>query len=246
MSVKLFSLNIEGDKHFSRWIPVVHRHAPDVVCLQEVFAEDMEFITNELGMTGYFVPLMDIAEKNSYSIAPRGLWGLGYCTKLEHTPPEVYYYAGGGELNVFQKPEDAARAVVLSTISDAMGNEYRIGTTHFTWTPNGEATDTQRTDAESLLSYLQEKDQLVLCGDFNAPRGKEVFGRFSQFYTDNLPKDVHSTLDPDLHYRGGLVTLAVDTIFSSAGYTLTHVEVLTGVSDHYGLLATIDSTAATN
>lgn len=246
MSVKLFSLNIEGDKHFARWIPVAHQHTPDVICLQEVFADDMEFITNELGMTGYFVPLMNIAEKNAYMIAPRGLWGLGYCTKLKHSPPEVHYYAGDAQLKIFHEPEDAARAVVLSTINDQEGKEYTIATTHFTWTPNGEATDAQRTDAEALVSYLQEKDQLVLCGDFNAPRGREVFSRFSQQYKDNLPQNIHSTLDPELHYRGGKVALAVDTIFSSAGYVISDVEVLTGVSDHYGLVARIDCTAETN
>ncbi len=246
MPVKLISLNIEGDKHFARWIPEVQRQNPDVLCLQEVFAEDMDLISSSLDMVGYFIPMMNVTEGNSYKISPKGLWGIGYFTRLEHTSPQVHYYAGEGELRTFKKPGDSARVLVTAENTSLAGEKVCIGTTHFTWTPNGEASDEQRRDAAALLECLAEYPEVAFCGDFNAPRGKEIFSLFAENYTDNLPKEVTSTLDPTLHYKGSQLELAVDTLFTSSGYTARNVAVLTGVSDHYGIVAEISCTRAVN
>lgn len=242
MPVKLFNLNIEGDKHFQRWLPAALREKPEVVCLQEVFGKDMDFISDTLGMTGYFVPTMDIAEVNKYNISPRGLWGIGFFTNLTHTTPAVQYYAGEGTIAVFKRPEDSARALIVSTVTSSSGEQLNIATTHFTWTHNGEANENQRVDLTALLEAVEGYTDIVLCGDFNAPRGKETFDRLASVFHDNLPQDVVSTLDADLHYKKGAIQLAVDTIFSSSGYKVTDCRVLTGISDHSGLVAEISCT----
>lgn len=242
MPVKLFNLNIEGDKHFQRWLPVALKEKPGVVCLQEVFGADMDFISDTLGMTGYFVPTMDITEVNTYNISPRGLWGLGFFTNLEHSIPEVQYYAGEGTIAVFKRPEDSARALVTSRVTAPSGEQFNIATTHFTWTHNGEANENQRKDLTALLEAVEQYPDIILCGDFNAPRGKEIFDHLASVFHDNLPPDVISTLDADLHYKKGTIQLAVDTIFSSGGYTISDCRVLTGISDHAGLVADISCT----
>lgn len=242
MAIKLFSLNIEGDKHFERWVPVVLREQPDVLCLQEVFADDMDYISQTVGMTGYFVPLLSVTEKNRYNIPVRGLWGMGFFTQLQHSAPETHYYVGGQQMNVFHEPSDSARALVVSSVTAPTGEQFRIATTHFTWTHNGEASEAQRTDCAALLEIVESYGDIVLCGDFNAPRGKETFSRLASVLQDALPQDVTTTLDPDLHYKKGEVRLAVDTIFYSKEYQVNEVQVLTGISDHYGLVAAISRT----
>lgn len=242
MAIKLFSLNIEGDKHFGRWLPVVLRERPDVLCLQEVFADDMEYISQTVGMTGYFIPLLNVTEINRYNLPQRGLWGMGYFTQLQHSPPETHYYVGGQHIHVFQEPSDAARALVVSSVTAPTGERFRIATTHFTWTHNGEVSDAQRTDCAAMLKIIENYGDIVLCGDFNAPRGKEIFNHLASVLQDALPREVTTTLDPELHYKKGAVHLAVDTIFYSKEYQVNEVRVLAGISDHYGLVAAISRT----
>ncbi len=121
------------------------------------------------------------------------------------------------------------------------GRTYRIGVTHFTWSTNGDITDEQRADFARLKRVLSEFPDYLLCGDFNAPRGREMFAIFQDELglEDHLPPHVRSTLDPVLH-RVGHLQLAVDTIFATPEYRVTGVEVLEGVSDHKALLATVE------
>ena len=113
-------------------------------------------------------------------------------------------------------------------------------TTHYTWSDAGATTDLQRADFERVRAALAPYDDYILCGDFNAPRGREMYGRFVDGLglIDHLPPEVTSTIDATLH-RAGRIDFAVDSIFTTPGYTAASFDVLDGLSDHKGLLATL-------
>jgi endonuclease/exonuclease/phosphatase family metal-dependent hydrolase len=241
MSIKVVTLNIEGDKHIDRFLPVLQDLQPDVVCLQELFEEDVPGIVAALNMSSHiYVPTMKVEQENRYRINPRGNWGIGMLTRLEVKSAESFYYRDFTDLKVFEEPNDAVPAVIVTTVSDGK-TEYRIATTHFTWSPGGETTDLQRQDFEQLTSIVSQYPDLVLCGDFNAPRGREIFSLFEERYTDNLPKDVTTTIDNSLHYAGQKnLQLVVDSIFSTPEYIVSNVQILSEVSDHMGVYGEIE------
>lgn len=57
--------------------------------------------------------------------------------------------------------------------------------------------------------------------------------------TDHLPLGITTTIDARFHYAGDL-QLVVDTIFATSSYAVQDVQVLEGISDHKGILATIE------
>jgi endonuclease/exonuclease/phosphatase family metal-dependent hydrolase len=243
MSLNLFSLNVEGHKHLQRWLPFAQSNNFDVVLLQEVFEQDINLIAGALQMQSYFCPLMNIAAENKYKIPPLGRWGIALFTNLEHTPPQSEYYFGTEAVLNFGKPNDSSRAILSSELQKE-GQVFRVGTTHFTWTPDGENSAEQDRDFSALEKIVGQHIDWILAGDFNAPRGKETFTKFKKFFKDNLPRETTSTLDPELHYAGKL-NLAVDTVFTTPHYMVEEIAVKTGLSDHCGLAAKIARVDAT-
>lgn len=241
MPIKLLTLNIEGDRHLDRFLPVVKKLNPDVLCLQEVFEVNLDRIARELQMTTVkFVPTVIAQGENKYRVNPLGNWGIVIMTKLAVKDWQVDRYSSFTDLKVFQLPNDDIRTIIIGTFSDGL-IEYKIATTHFTWTPDGEITDVQRQDFARLEPILKRNPELVLCGDFNSPRGKEMFSLFETHFKDNLPREVLTTIDNSLHYAGHLnLQLAVDTIFSTPEYNLSDVQVISGISDHMGVVGVVE------
>jgi endonuclease/exonuclease/phosphatase family metal-dependent hydrolase len=97
--------------------------------------------------------------------------------------------------------------------------------------------DFQRGACDRLLELLDDRS-LVLCGDFNAPRGKEIFSRLAAHWTDHVPLAHTTSLDPVLH-RAGALQLMVDGIFSTPDYDVSGVRLHQGVSDHCAITARI-------
>lgn len=73
----------------------------------------------------------------------------------------------------------------------------------------------------------------------NAPRGREIFEKFSEKFTDNVPEEVTTTLDQNIHRVKGL-QLVVDGFFSSKNILVQDVKVCDGVSDHKTVLGSIE------
>lgn len=241
MSVSLVTLNIEGNRHLDRFIPVLRELQPSVVCLQELYEVDCERIAHELGMTFVkYVPTVRVEKPSNYAnMVPRGKWGIGLMTSLKVTNTETFTYGPFSDLKVFQEPNDPVPSLIVVELHDGE-KTYTIATTHFTWSPGGQTTDRQLEDFERLKPILANYPELVLCGDFNAPRGREMFSLFETLFKDNVPKDVTTTIDNTLHYAGDKnLQLVVDSIFSTTGYQVSNVQVLSGVSDHMGIYASI-------
>lgn len=242
MSIKLLSLNIEGDKHLELVEELIRENQPDVICLQEVYALDVERLSFVLpNLSAQYLPIVSYDEPNRYDIAPRGQWGLLVLTKQE--PLKVWQQAYKGDLEDIPsftdgQPNSANRAILGVQIKNS-DQTLNIFTTHFTWTGNGKPSPEQFIDLEQMLEFLEDKPTHVLCGDFNAPRGEAVFDQLAGVYTDNIPLDVKTTIDGQFHYAGDL-QLVVDGLFSSPEYDVTAVQVVGGVSDHKAILAQLD------
>lgn len=242
MSVKLISLNVEGDRHLrQRVLPFLKRENPDVVCLQEVFADNLELIKTELNMTGKFLPLMKVNTPN-YCLSTRGLWGLAILSKLPMSKigHECYF---GSETQIPQfnekNPNSPNRAILWAKIRKS-DQEFWIVTTHFIWSDGGQTTALQREAYAKMTKILNRFPDLILTGDFNVPRGEEIFGKLSWRYKDNIPPEVKTTIDNTLHKAQSEINLVVDGLFTSSKYTASGVKVVAGVSDHLAVVGKID------
>lgn len=239
MPLKLLTLNIEHDRHLDAVTQAIAMHSPDIVCLQEVFEKDCVKLAAAGGYQVKHAISMLMPEGREGNTSPRS-WGVAVLTRVPVQNQTVVYYADDPRIRIFKQPNDARRLVVMTELRHE-GRSYKIGTTHFTWSMDGETNEEQRADFARLKQVLLPYPDYVLCGDFNAPRGGELFAKFTDELglVDHLPLHVTTTIDPKHHYAGAL-ELAVDTIFSTREYQVTEVQVLEGISDHKGILARVE------
>ena len=237
--IKLISVNIECNRHYERLFPFIAREKPDVICLQEVLERDMPQLSKAFGLPGRLVPMERLAEARFSSQGLYGqVFGLALFTRFPATF-QTKYYAVTPETIPWQRPDNQGVNEMLLTVEFVHEEKrYRIGTTHFTWTPDGEASDAQREDMSKLLAILSGFPDIVCCGDFNAPRGGEMWAKLAARYTDNIPAAYHSSLDPVLH-RAGHLEHVVDGLFSTPEYRVSDVRLVEGVSDHKAIVGTI-------
>ncbi len=241
--MKLISLNIEGSKHLHRRVlPFLKKQQPDVVCLQEVFAVAVEEIEETLRMKGRFVPLANVDKVTKHTPKPLGLWGIYVGSRLPTGDVGHAFYKGNdGQTPTFldnDDPNAISRAVIWTEVSDGE-EDYMIVNTHFVWSPKGQPTEYQHQHLEKLFEITKRLSPHILCGDFNAPRGGEIFTRLAQNYRDNIPLETTTTLDKRFHYAGEL-NYVVDGMFSQPGYELSEVKVIDGLSDHMAIVAKVE------
>lgn len=235
MALKLLTLNIENSRHRASARETIVEHLPDIVCLQEVIEADCAYLASSEGYTAKYAA----SGHFSGEPAPERNWGMVVLTRVPVQRQTLRFYSGDSRLRELREPNDARR-ILLVTELEHEGRPYRIVTTHFTWTGNAAISDEQRADFTRMKALLSEYPDYVLCGDFNAPRGREMFGKFVDELRviDHLPAEIDSTLDPRFHRLGDL-RLVVDTVFSTPQYQVSDVRVLDGISDHKGILASV-------
>lgn len=243
MPLKLLTLNIEHDRHLDRVAQTIATHLPDIVCLQEVFEKDCATLAAVGDYQVKYAISTLMPEGSEGNTSPRS-WGMAVLTRVPVHSQSVAYYADDPRIRIVKEPNDLRRLVILTELQHE-GRSYRIGTTHFTWSMDGQTTDEQCADFARLKQVMEPYTHYVLCGDFNAPRGRELFSKFTGELglIDHLPANVTTTIDPAFHHAGAL-ELAVDTIFSTPEYLVTQVEVLEGISDHKGILALVERRAS--
>jgi len=243
--MKLISINIEEDKHLARVLPFILKELPDVLCLQEVYEENLPDF-QKMGYDGEFAPMAYIQEQEKSKVVGTAL--LTYHTLKNF---ELFYYRGSRETvchfdrsNVFETQQ---KAVLCADI--LIGDEtFTIATTHFTWTPDGNtANSAQIVDMEKFLAYIATMKPHVICGDFNIPRHHNpLYKKLTQHYMDTIPQQYTSSLDSSLHRLGHMPdkkeifeSFMVDYIFTQPPYEATDVRLEFGVSDHAGIVGTI-------
>ncbi|PIQ68246.1 MAG: hypothetical protein COV91_05180 [Candidatus Taylorbacteria bacterium CG11_big_fil_rev_8_21_14_0_20_46_11] len=237
--IKIVSINVELNKHIDRVTAFLHEEKPDVVCLQEVSEYDVSYFKTLLGMEGHYEPMVRIASSRPYRTLGSGAVGLALFCRFPASFSAQYYVGSKESIPVESEDNQSINGVLVTATCMVDGNEYVIGTTHFTWTPDGEASDAQRRNIESLFSALGTSPHLVFCGDFNAPRGKEIWGKITQRYRDNIPTQYTSSIDPVLHRATGL-KFVVDGLFSTPAYSVTDVRLVEGISDHKAIVGFIE------
>jgi endonuclease/exonuclease/phosphatase family metal-dependent hydrolase len=240
------SVNIERDKHLDKILPFLKNENADVVCLQEVFERDIPRFEKELGMSAHFSVMMRMPypAKNPKEILSEG---VAILTKLPVVKIIPHYYKNSPlHLPVYKKyiegEEDSMAAVLLCVVVSVRGEDFTLATTHFTWTPHGEADDRQRRDLKELLKITESfKNGIVFAGDFNAPRGREIFDELAKKYKDNIPPEYETSLDVTLHRAPDEVKhLMVDGLFSTPEYSVNNAKLHFGVSDHAAIVANIE------
>lgn len=247
-SLRLVSLNIEGHKRLELVTQFLKTTQIDALLLQEVFKEDANLLAQTLGMSHVFGPMcrrpLDYKEGDSYE------WGVAMLSKHPLRARVSRYGGDPGEVPELKigprgKPlVHAARTLILGRV-EKNGVPYDLATTHFSWTPNGEASGQQRQDLRGLLRLLMYTPEIVLAGDFNAPRGGEIHSKLTKHFIDRMPPHIKTTIDGKFH-RAGFLRLVVDYLLTSPGYEAENVYIVNGVSDHWAVMAQIHRADSVN
>ncbi len=239
--MKLVSLNMEHDKHLERVVPFLQREEPDVVCLQEVLEGDLSRLGVALGAQWHFAPMTRFTHEGH----PRHgeVQGVAVFSRVPVLGHEVRYYFGG-EGSVPDHCEDERDSVWQALVMvevELSGKRVRIGTTHFMKSYHGAPDDYQRRRLPALLSVLEQYDSFVVCGDFNIPRGTELYYSFASHYVDRVPQHYASSIDPNLHRVPGLRYM-IDYFWSTPDMSAEEVSMVCGVSDHCALVGILTPT----
>lgn len=240
--LKLITINIEKNNHYSRIIPFITKEQPDVLCLQEI----PESFIPELHTLGYhttYAPrLRVLLGENEESL------GTAFASKVPHQSRSIYYYGDEARARAIlgTNPEDMSFAYIIADIATEQGN-YTIATTHLADTKDGHEDDFQIILMTNLLKLLAAEVPHCICGDFNMPRGfNALYEQFITKYTDTIPTHFASSLDKNIHRLGNVAIdepifekYMVDYIFSQSPYQVSAVQLHFGVSDHAAVSANI-------
>lgn len=232
-------MNIEGDKHLPEVERFLTDQRPDIACLQEVFEQDFLHLRDELRMGGLFLPAIDVKSGGPPGYKERGLMGIAILGMLPGMYGAAYYFKRRQEqIPLYRGFANAGHRALIWQSIETSGNRLTVATTHFTWSKGGKPSQKQRKELTSLFRLLDRVEPDILCGDFNAPRGGEIYGALSKRFVDNIPSYIKSTLDPKLHYAHG-IEFVVDGFFTSPRYQTSNIRLISGVSDHLAIVGTV-------
>ena len=238
-NLTLISLNIEGDNHLDKVLPFLKQQQPDLICLQEVYRHSLPELKQELAVTSSFVPICHDKDQQQQYV---GLKGTAILTNLKTLTTKKVCYAGFDHVPNHQTgqcgPDAINRCLLSAAVVKNDSQKYQIATTHFTWAGQGGTNAAQRRDIKQLKQELDQLGEFVLVGDFNNPRGEEIYNQLAEWYTDEIPQEITTTIDGQFH-RAGNLQLVVDGLFTTDHYQAKNVEVLGGVSDHKAISAKI-------
>lgn len=244
--MKLISLNIEGLRHTDKVEDFIKKEDADVVCLMEC----PEMYVSTIKALGYHTTYANNRLVNR--TGEETLEGNLMATKVPHTAESYYYYKTEEPL-ALEKYDDVLehhnthKCIILASFEHNQ-ERYSIGTTHFTWTPQGEHPNKgQIQDMDIFLKYVRNLPPHVMCGDFNIPRHHSpLYKDLVSVYTDEIPKNYKTSLDKELHRRGGdssrahlFTDFMVDYLFAQYPYRAENVRLVFGVSDHAAVVADI-------
>jgi endonuclease/exonuclease/phosphatase family metal-dependent hydrolase len=238
MAIKFISVNIERDRHIERIKKLLIESDADFVCLQEVMQYDIPMLAKTQNYFSFFSPT------TRHQPGDDKWEGIAVLSRYPLIVTNVHQYAGPEMPGLYDKSttetlQKTRRYLFQVCEIESDQKRYRFANTHFTWSRDGQADDYQRQDVKKMLEFLQAYQSLVFSGDFNAPRGREIFSTIAERYKDNIPAHYQTSLDENLH-RCGYLPYMVDGLFSTPEYKVSHVELVFGVSDHAAVEAEID------
>jgi endonuclease/exonuclease/phosphatase (EEP) superfamily protein YafD len=168
--------------------------------------------------------------------------GQAILTNLPLIETQEKYYRGSKDSLPFIELTPGASEAIARALSIVRvvkeGKSYCLANTHFTWAPDGLPSTKQTHDLDSLFDLLASLSDVVLCGDFNAPRGTPIFDKLTSRFKDNIPSHVTTTLDKNWHKAGDL-QLVVDGVFTTPHYYIDSINLADNVSDHFAIIANV-------
>ena len=231
--MKILCLNIEGEKHQEKVLALLKKEKPAVACLQEITKATFDHYVRDLSMQGFFAPMTVRQGKGELGKQ----WGVAILTDRPAQLILIKYYDNFSLDYPEMRGRRGERPLAVVLVIAIGETAFRIATTHFTWTPDGGVTEEQRINLASLLEAAEEYSSLLLCGDFNAPRGTEIHTKLSQAFHDPLPLTIETTLDPILHRSGK--QLVVDGFFITRDLVMSNIYTIEGISDHCAVVGEI-------
>jgi endonuclease/exonuclease/phosphatase family metal-dependent hydrolase len=237
-SIKIASLNIERSKHIDRILKFIQKEQPDIFCVQELCKADIPYFESIFGNAYAYVPMAMYYDNDTGTEGCE--MGLGIFSRSKILNYRAHLYVDTQQkLPEYRHPNQHTSNRYLLVCDIAKDDvTFCIGTTHFTWTPDGKVDENQRKDISALLEAIEKESELIVVGDFNAPRGGEIFSLLAERYTDNVPPEYTTSIDGTLH-RAGELQYMVDGFFSTPGYEVGTVRMECGVSDHCALVGTV-------
>ncbi len=245
--MKLISLNIELNKHRDKVLSFLKKENPDVICLQEILEEDFPIYKKDLEMEGVLEMwyLMNFIKDSHHAKLNGQKHGVAIFAKRILSSGFIYYNGSKENINEstnefpLDKPIQDNNVLLWIETENDKREKFKFMTTHLPVTKNGDTTDYQLEIVSKLLKKLEEIPEFILCGDTNAPRGKEAFSLLANKYKDNIPEEYQTSLDQNLHRVKGLMYM-VDGLFTTPGYKAENVKLIDGVSDHMAIVADIE------
>jgi len=242
--MKLISLNIEVNRHYDTVLNFLKKEKADVICLQELLENDFPRFKKELGMEGVFKEFNYVNYKNDNNINGQK-HGVAIFSKDIIDSGYIFYF--GKEDNLLKSFKDYLSnennkknsVLVWAEIKNSAGETFRFISTHLPVTKEGESSIYQLQVVDALLKTLDSIPEFILCGDMNAPRGKESFSRLAKRYKDNIPLEYKTSIDQKLHRVKGIM-FVVDGLFTTPSYDTLNVKLVDGVSDHMAIVADIE------
>ncbi len=226
--LRIASINIERSKHLHRVEKFLNWYAPDVLCLQEVVQDDIPQLEDILGNTRPYAHLGVHPQAGNGSVGV----AIGAWANLEDVATHHY-----GTTTESSTGVDMHEKAIFATCQG-----FRIGTTHVRVTHHGESTPDQRETVTKLITFAKDEPAraggLLLCGDFNSPRGGATFDILAGNFSDGVPASYTTSIDGSLHAAGQLPYM-VDGLFHTPSYKLEDATLHTGVSDHCALTCTL-------
>lgn len=266
-SLKIMGLNAgrllqERTREYLKNLAINPESAPDVLCLQDFPFRDLGLLEWAphiafAPMTNHLIngerAVVGIAIASRYfmtDIAHCTTWGNGILKNLEGVDDKNRRYLGVESDALVEATEDRV-AICATVIKD--GARFDVATAHGMWVRGGVVNDIQRQSTGRLLHFLDKERSrrkgLVLAGDLNIGRGGEIYQMFvKKGFHDCVPDKIDNTLDPDHpSVRNGL-KVVIDYIMTYGAdlfgdvYSVSEVMLLSGVSDHCALSATVART----
>jgi len=236
--LKLISINTQGDVHLDLVLPFLEKEEPDILCMQEVFEKDFLQLQNKFSMDGLYAPTMLVGSRDDEK--KLNLEGVGMLSRLPTTNKSAEYYYKSRDVIKEREalPYDEQPRVLVSMDIETEGNGYSVATTHFTWSDMAQVTEKQKKDLKRLLDLLDGRENLILAGDFNAPRGGEIFSAISERYKDNIPQSYTTSIDKNFHRKGDIQVM-VDGLFTTKDVKIDNVKLIDGLGDHMAVVAQI-------
>lgn len=234
--LRIASINIERSQHLHRVEAFLKTYKPDVLCLQELMERDVPFFEDLMGNKLHYTPMCLHPHEDMNS------QGIGIVAWGALKDVAVTYYHGSIENGLTSESgygtNTAPNALIAGTYQG-----FRIATTHLNVTHDGISTPSQLASAAKLIQAAQTEAEahggLLMCGDFNAPRGRATFSLINEAFEDGVPLEYNTSIDGSLHRVGHLPDRMVDGLFHTPSYKLKDAKLHSGISDHCALTCTL-------